>query len=259
MESNMKKIFVLMMVKNEIDIIENNIRYLQTQDIDYFYIADNMSTDGTRQVLSELQKEYENIHIIDDNIIGYYQSIKMNKWARDCFNDGADIVIPIDADEVWYSLNNEITLGNAIRASDAEIFVAKSTDYIPKDTDDMFEENFIKRIINKKSNSDSFSSVAFSCRENFGLEMGNHNVNNHDGKRVDDIIGIRHYQYRSYDQFVNKVKQGKEAYDHTHFPDYMGSHWRKLGSMTEDELRTYWGNYTMAPTEEDIFKACNYD
>jgi glycosyltransferase involved in cell wall biosynthesis len=255
----MKKVFAILMVKDEIDVIESNIRYLQTQDIDEFYIADNLSTDGTYETLSALSEEFKNITLIKDNTIGYYQSDKMNLWSRECFNMGADFVIPIDADEIWHSLDKNKTLGETIKTVDADIFVAKSTDFIPTIFDNFNESNFIKRMCHMKQNSDSFSAVAFNYHEGFELEMGNHGVRNHPGKRSIDTIGLRHYQYRSFPQFVKKVKNGKLAYDNTNFPQYMGSHWRRLGAMTDEELQVYWNEYTNVPIIEDKFTAKNYD
>jgi hypothetical protein len=255
----MKKVFAILMVKDEIDVIESNIRYLQTQDIDWFYIADNLSTDGTYQTLCGLSEEFKNITVIKDDIIGYYQSDKMNLWSRECFNMGADFVIPIDADEIWYSLDKNKTLGETIRTTDADIFVAKSTDFIPTIFDNFNESNFIKRMCHMKQYSDSFSAVAFNYHDGFDLEMGNHDVRNHPGKRSIDTIRIRHYQYRSFPQLVKKVKNGKLAYENTNFLGYMGSHWRRLGSMTVEELKVYWNDYTNVPIIEDKFTAKNYD
>ncbi len=56
------------LVKNEIDIIEANIRTHANLGIDGFVVMDNKSTDGTRDILSKLQKEFD-IKIIDENRI----------------------------------------------------------------------------------------------------------------------------------------------------------------------------------------------
>lgn len=255
----MKKVFALMMVKNEIDVIESNINYLITQDIDEIFIADNLSTDGTYEAIQRLR--WHNtmpIYLIRDEEIGYYQSNKMNRWSRQCFQMGADYVIPIDADEIWYSLDNTKTLGEAIKNTDADIFVANSVDFIPTIYDDYNESNFIKRITHRKLNSDSFSAVAFNYYNNYELEMGNHDIKNHQGKRLANVIGIRHYQYRSYPQFVKKVRNGKAAYDNTNFPDFMGSHWRKLGAMNDNELKTYWDEFICQQSVYDPILAKNY-
>jgi hypothetical protein len=246
----MKRIAALMMVKDEIDVIEANIHYLSNQYLDKIYVYDNGSTDGTREKLSYLSVIYNELVIKDDPIVGYYQSEKMNKWSNELFQKDIDVIIPIDADEIWYSKNPEYTLGEAIRRSDADIFVARAEDYVPTIFDDFTEKVFYKRIRHKKVHSDSFSSVAFNYSPEFYLEMGNHNVLNHPGERAYDVIGIKHYQYRSFSQFCKKVRNGKTAYDATNLPDYMGSHWRRLGAMSAEELKTYWNQYCSLETIE---------
>jgi glycosyltransferase involved in cell wall biosynthesis len=257
----MKKVFVLMMVKNEIDVIESNINYLSTQDIDEIFIADNLSTDGTYELLQRIKWNgaCPPITLFRDEEVGYYQSAKMNKWSRDCFEKGADYVIPIDADEIWYSLDNSKTLGEAIKTNDGiDVFVANSIDFIPTILDDFNQTNFIKRMNYKKVNSDSFSAVAFNYHQGYELEMGNHNIINHPGKRGQQILGIRHYQYRSFPQFVRKVQNGKTAYDNTNFPSFMGSHWRTLGSLTDQELQNRWLELMSCDVNYCPFEAKNY-
>lgn len=251
-------IAALMMVKDEIDVIEHNIHYLCTQELDAIYVYDNGSTDGTVEKLCQLSEFYDQLLVQYDPVVGYYQADKMNKWANEILQDEADFVIPIDADEIWYSKDPNYTLGGIIRKTNADIFVAKSTDYIPTLLDDFGESNFIKRMSHRKENSNSFNAVAFNYSPEFWLEMGNHNVLNHPGERVSDVIGIRHYQYRTFNQFKKKVTNGKAAYDATDLPEYMGSHWRRLGSLNEHEMLNYWIEYCDVPVVNDPFRAKNY-
>jgi len=244
----MTKIFAVMMVKDEIDIIEHNIDYLETQDIDHIFVANNLSSDGTGEKLIELSGKYGNITVYDDNEFAYYQPDKMNEWISRCYELGADIIIPIDADEIWYSKVDEKTLGQVLKESDGDIFVADSIDFIPTKNDSK-DKNPIKSICHRKQNSNSFVAVAFRKYPGAYLEIGNHNVINHKGKRVFDLIGIRHYQYRSFEQFYKKVLNGKRVYDNTTYPDYMGSHWRTLGSKSEEELKEWWDEYIKQPVE----------
>jgi hypothetical protein len=251
----MTKIFAVMMVKDEIDIIGYNIEYLETQDIDHIFVANNLSSDGTGEKLIELSEKYDNITLYDDNEFAYYQPDKMNEWISRCYKLGADIIIPIDADEIWYSKVDGRTLGQVLKESDGDIFVADSIDFIPT-KNDLDDKNPIKSMCYRKKNSNSFAAVAFRKYPGAYLEIGNHDVLNHKGKRVFDLIGIRHYQYRSFDQFYKKVLNGKKVYDDTTYPDYMGSHWRTLGSQSEQELKQWWNDYISQPVEYFPF---NYD
>lgn len=245
----MKKVFAVLMVKNEEDIIGYNIEYLQTQDIDHIFVANNMSSDNTKNILLELSEKYKNMTVIDDNQFAYEQEKKMNTWIEECYNLGADIIIPIDADEIWYSKDSEKTLGKTLKeCSGDNIFVADTIDFIPTEND-LAVKNPFKSMIYVKEKSNSFPSVAFTKYVGSRIMMGNHDILHHPGKRISNLIGIKHYQYRTFDQFYKKMKNGKKVYDETNMPEYIGSHWRTLGKMTKDELQSWWDEYTSQPVK----------
>ena len=89
------------LVKNEADIIEKNIRFHAKKGVDNFVVMDNNSTDGTREILESLKKEFE-ITIIDEKGV-YNQAKWMTKLthiARKKYNP--KFLIPNDADEFWW-------------------------------------------------------------------------------------------------------------------------------------------------------------
>src|SRR5262245_51477569 len=85
------------MVKDEADIIGFTVARMFGQ-VDEIIIADNGSTDGTRELLEQLP-----VQLVDDPDPAYYQSRKMTDLAARAAAAGAEWVIPFDADEVWYS------------------------------------------------------------------------------------------------------------------------------------------------------------
>jgi hypothetical protein len=107
----MAKVFVVSLVKDEMDIFPFIIEHLLDQEVDGFYIADNMSTDGTRDMLSDYAKTYKNFCVVDDTEVGHYHSDKMDKYIAAAVDKyGADIIIPNDGDELWFSKDNSLTL-----------------------------------------------------------------------------------------------------------------------------------------------------
>jgi hypothetical protein len=96
-----EKLAMAILVKNEIDIIELNIRFHAHLGVHHFIVMDNGSTDGTLECLKKLQQEFH--IVIVENPTGVYQQSKwmtqLAKQARDQFN--ASHVIPNDADEFW--------------------------------------------------------------------------------------------------------------------------------------------------------------
>jgi len=91
----MKKIFVIARVKNEADIIESFCRYNLTYS-DGILISDNGSSDDTKKIIQSLINEGLPIYWIDD-VKG------KNKYAKKAIDEyGADLIIPLDADEFLY-------------------------------------------------------------------------------------------------------------------------------------------------------------
>ena len=91
------------LVKNEADIIEDNIRFHSTQGVDCFVVMDNGSTDHTADVVRALSEEFE-IEFISRPIKDYQQSnwkTEMAFISRKKLK--ADWSIANDADEFWVS------------------------------------------------------------------------------------------------------------------------------------------------------------
>ena len=95
------KIFGVMMVRNEADILRVNFLHHLDQGVDYFLVVDNGSWDGTGGVLQELSRSGRLGWIRDPG--PYQQSEITTELAREAFRSGADWVVPIDADEFWWA------------------------------------------------------------------------------------------------------------------------------------------------------------
>ena len=95
------KLAMSLMVKDEIDLIEANIRVHSALGVDCFVVLDNGSSDGTLEVLKQLAQEFE-LHVIDRPVVDYRQSdwrTEMALIARNVMS--ADWIISNDADEFW--------------------------------------------------------------------------------------------------------------------------------------------------------------
>lgn len=89
-------------VKNEEDLIEQNIQYHIESGVDYFIALDNGSNDNTTKILRKYVNKGILRYLRDEGV--YDQE----KWARDMCNIAVkemnpDWLISNDADEFWYS------------------------------------------------------------------------------------------------------------------------------------------------------------
>jgi len=97
-------------VKDEADIIEDNISYHSKKGCEAFFIVDNGSTDGTREILENLKLDF-NITIIDDLTPDHNQSANMTMLTELARKQGFDWVIENDADEFWYPKSGNLLTG----------------------------------------------------------------------------------------------------------------------------------------------------
>jgi len=89
------------MVRNEADIIRVNIQHHLSMGVDRMIIVDNGSSDGTDQVLKEMSRGGRVSWTRDDS--PFRQAEMTTRLARQAYHEGADWVLPIDADEFWYA------------------------------------------------------------------------------------------------------------------------------------------------------------
>ena len=95
----MKKIFTVSRVKNEGDIIESFCRYNLTY-CDGMFIQENDSSDNTLEILQKLISEGLPIYLTQK---GSY----INKAEKAIDEYGADLIVPLDADEFLYHIDGK--------------------------------------------------------------------------------------------------------------------------------------------------------
>jgi hypothetical protein len=218
--------FAVSMVKNEIDVIEGCLRHM-AGEVDHMIVADNGSTDGTREVLDQLTSEIP-LTVIDDPEVAYEQSEKMTRLAAMAGEAGAVRIVPFDADELWFSEQGRIS--DVLALATGNVFPAKIFNHYATAVDPGWkpEANTRLRWLRKRPEQtpDPFATmgwrspepgglpkVAFAWRPGSIIHQGNHGVDI-PGKRVDDpgLVEVRHFPYRSAEQFLNKSIQGAAAY-----------------------------------------------
>jgi hypothetical protein len=74
--------------------------------------------------------------------------------------------------------------------------------------------------------------VAFRWQPGVVVHQGNHGVDTTYARvNVPDLLEVRHFPYRTAQQFVAKARQGAAAYAATDLPESAGAHWRLYGQV----------------------------
>ena len=223
------------MVRDESDIIEYTLRHM-LHYANHALILDNGSVDGTREILEDFGDQ---ITVIDDPEVGYYQDIKMTNLTHKAGYMGADWIFPFDADECW-TIPDELL-------EDTDVIQMRSHVFVPNMHDDHLEPNPLRRMRHRMTSMEPFPKVAFRYHPRAKLHMGNHGVD-HPGRRVRQTMGMRHYQYRSLEQVKRKVRQGTQAYNATELPATYGAHWKELAALDDKQLEQWFYNYVTQET-----------
>lgn len=218
------------MVKDEADIIATTVRHMIGQ-VDHVIVADNLSSDGTSDILDALP-----ITVVDDPEIAYNQSAKMTRLAGIAHNMGADWIVPFDADEIWYSPQGRIADVLTGQPAAVKVAVAALWDHVPTglDSDSGCP---VSRIGWRNTERAPLHKVACRWAPDMQIQMGNHNVRYTETDRWPDVleghIEIRHFPNRTPAQFVSKVRNGAAAYAASDQPPEHGGHWRSYGRILE--------------------------
>jgi Glycosyl transferase family 2 len=105
------------MVRNEADIVQFSILHHLAIGCDNVFVVDNGSTDGTVPILRRLARAYPIRWTREDG--PYRQSEILTALAQDAARDGADWVVPFDADEFWWARAGNLRDSLRRRSSDA--------------------------------------------------------------------------------------------------------------------------------------------
>jgi hypothetical protein len=96
------KLAAIMMVRNEASILAVNLAYHRSLGVDEFWIVDNGSRDRTTDVLATAERSQGNIRWRSEPGLLHLGEAKTS-IAAEATKAGADWILPIDADEFWWS------------------------------------------------------------------------------------------------------------------------------------------------------------
>ncbi|MFP3899984.1 MAG: cupin domain-containing protein [Acidimicrobiia bacterium] len=120
-------LFGLMVVRNAHDLLGVNVRHHLAQGVERFLVYDHASTDTTREVLCEFADQ----GVLEWSAVdGPFRSEEwLNELAIEAYIQGADWVLPIDADEFWTAGPGR-TMAECVAASDAGALRAQMLTFV---------------------------------------------------------------------------------------------------------------------------------
>jgi len=273
------RLIMTILVKDEVDIIEVNIRTHASLGVDGFVVMDNGSTDGTREVLSKLQKEYQ-IVIIDQK--GDYNQAK---WMRELAYRAknrlqADWVINNDADEFWIPKNG-LNLKENLAFKGSVLSVHRYNMLLEKEKEWFNSSYHVENPIfyskstqlSNKNLSIILAKIAPKTVVNphglIYLRGGNHkalhiaNIRDYLRSGYDKIkrfehIEVFHYPIRSYAQFEKSIKNRKRLLEKNKKIS-MGPHYKRWVKLyNEDKLYSEF-EHSILFTQKDIETLLKYN
>ena len=231
---------IVMIVKNESDIIGSSINHHYNLGFRCFFILDNNSSDTTRERLNCLKRDLEDamIVIIDDPIFAHLQGSKLTLTAQYAINyarlagKAVDWIFPLDADEFLSSLEPLHSIISSIPAHAKLIALPLRNLSSHEVLVELDDEADIYELFSKTHDSNFEANHVIKCAFRFTQEAeiaeGNHYAFNLI-ENVEEIwiagkyaVWLNHLPIRSIAQIKQKTLQGAQSMQG--LPG--GSHWK---------------------------------
>lgn len=229
--ANKMKIALTVLVRDELDIIEKQIRFHRESGADIIIATDNGSVDGTRDILSDLSRQHIIDLILDEPAHTYQQASwvnRMGQLAKSCFK--ATKLIHTDADEFWYHPKG---LRGFFIDAESKIVRVHAHNLLPIVNQQQFEDEAycciapVEGVAHILLQTD-WSKVCFDIEDGLiATTMGNHAGDSSMQVCVSKEGRIYHMPIRSKAQFYKKVINGGSALHSSNLSEFAGYHIRQ--------------------------------
>ncbi|MFC1575515.1 glycosyltransferase family 2 protein [Gemmatimonadota bacterium] len=242
------KLVMTLLVRNEEDIVGQNIEFHLNNSVDFFIVTDNLSEDGTRDILEAYRRQgvLHYLHEPEDN---YNQAVWVTRMSELGVTEfGADWVINNDADEFWWAeaKNDLKAVLRDVPASVLGLEVSRHN-FVPRpgtDTVSFLETMIYRETVSLNGLGQPLPpKVCHRALPDLSVAQGNHAIRS--GRRTlklpaTDELCIFHFPMRTPAQFSKKIEKGGAAYTRSGLPRGLGSIWRMLyEAQKEGRLSDY--------------------
>jgi glycosyltransferase involved in cell wall biosynthesis len=239
-----------MMVRDEEDVIGYVLEHL-VANVDHIYVSDNRSVDAT----PEIAVSFPQVSLMHDPEIAYEQSRKMTTLAQVAFKEGHEWVVPCDADEVWYHPGGR-SLSDFLSGVGRDVQVVRAALYNhwPTSLDDDDIDDPTQRITWRQRSPGALPKVCARLNPDLVIHMGNHAATYGYPALTARGLEIRHFSWRTEDQYLRKIRNGVESYRETEMDESIGEHWRMWEDHDDETIRAHFRRWFFIedPLESDI-------
>lgn len=201
-KSVMPSVWAITVAKNEADIIGVMLRHHMSLGLAGMIVFDNLSCDGT----GEIAKAVPGVVVVEDSDEFHNQGRKNRDMTMMAMDRGADWILAIDADELWYP-TTFATIPELLAASSLDIFRVPGHNQTCTVFDDLGDPDPVRRM-RWRYNEQPFSPaprIAYRCKPGRFAMGANERTNDREQSPIQQELLVRHYPVRSVEQLSRKL------------------------------------------------------
>lgn len=214
-----------LLVRDEEDILENNICFHLNNGVDFIVAVDNGSIDKTPNILEKYQKK----GVLSYKVIKkhtYEQATWVSQMAKEAVNEfGATHLFHCDADEFWYPTSGNL---KTHLPDNNEVFFVNVINYLPTIDKNQKKFNFkdckfatinplpypnnLNKFVSSKILLYQYPPKIITTNQFLRISAGNHGIICSEPflKKTANNVFIYHFPVRNYQHFLKRVvKSGK--------------------------------------------------
>lgn len=227
------RLVMTLLVKNEEELLAENIEYHHAQGVDAFIITDNNSTDRTPQIIEHYRQKGWVVEVIRETATDYSQKQWVDRMVMLAMTrHKADWVINADADEFWYSPHHD--LKHELSQTHANVLQCSIRNVLPEEGKPWTAWSHTVRCVPDLQAYDLSPYSIFNRQTQkvmhrtdgyLQISMGNHKVSMLPKRTAHSEVIIFHFNIRTRQQFLTKMINGGQQLEQRK-SKHGGRHWR---------------------------------